>query len=183
MSGTRKLQRSRKANQFDAENELWETRQLGASSEHAVRTSAEADKALDDAIGLQLLTFRIQKPVVDKLRRLATLEGIGYQPLMRQVLTKYVHDNEHRLQPMLTPKEASKQAEQLFTTAIKYKDMISTLPPMTNERFDAECHYSTSLGTANELYCQANEKCLDPILKKHLKLRLKQIGALLNAAI
>jgi len=179
MSATPKLRKSKKATRFDADNKLWETRQLGASPEHAVRVSEEEDRALDDGMNLQLLTFRIQKPIVDQLRQLAKLEGIGYQPLMRQVLTKYVRDNEHRLAQHLTPHEASQRAEQLFAQAVKYKDVIATLAPMTNERIGAECDYSTTLGSANALYRQAREKCSDAVLKKHLSLRLKQIGTLL----
>lgn len=50
---------------------------------------------------------RFTRPV-DKVRRskraeqfkpFAKLEGIGYQPLMRQVLTRYARENEHRLKP------------------------------------------------------------------------------------
>jgi hypothetical protein len=180
MSGRGKLIRSKKAEQFDSENELWETRQLGASPEHAIRSSVEEDISLVEAMGLQLLTFRIQKPVVDQLRLLAKLEGIGYQPLMRKVLIRYVLENNHRLKRTRTPKETSKQAEQALTEAIKYKDIIPALPPMTNERFEAESQYSTSLGTASTLFREANANCSDPILKKHLKLRLKQIGVLLE---
>lgn len=165
---------------FDADSELWETRQLGASAEHAKPVSDEEDKAIDDAMGLHLLSFRIQKTVIEQLKQLAKLEGIGYQPLMRQVLTKYVRENEHKLHQLLTPHQASSQAEQLFTQALKYKELISTLPAMTNERVGAEGDYSTALGNANALYCQAYEKCADPVLKRHLKLRLNQIGTLLN---
>jgi hypothetical protein len=180
MSETPKLRRSKKAARFDADNELWETRKLGASPEHARVVSGKGDKALDESMGLQLLTFRIQKPIVDQLRQLAKLEGIGYQPLMRQVLVKYVRENQHRLQRILTPHEASERAEQLFTQAIKYKKIIATLAPMTNERLGAESDFSTSLGGANALYCQAKENCSDPVLKKHLKLRLSQVETLLN---
>jgi hypothetical protein len=131
-------------------------------------------------MGLQLLSFRIQKSVIEQLRQLSKLEGIGYQPLMRQVLTKYVRENEHRLEALLTPHQSSEKAEQLFTQALNCKEIIPTLAPMSKERISAEPDYSTALGNANALYEQAFEKCADPILKKHIKLRLNQIGSLLD---
>ncbi len=165
---------------FDKDTELWETRQLGASAEHAVPISDEEEKEIDDAMGLQLLSFRIQKSIIEQLRQLSKLEGIGYQPLMRQVLTKYVRENEHRLEPLLTPHQSSEKAEQLLTQALNYKEIIPTLGPISKERLRAESDYSTALGNANALYGQALEKCADPVLKKHIKLRLNQIGSLLD---
>ncbi len=97
MSEKPKIKISAEADQFDADNELWDSKQLGASPEHAKRVSEEQDKALDDAMGLQLLTIRVQKGLIEQFKELAKLEGIGYQPLMRQVLTRYARENEHRL--------------------------------------------------------------------------------------
>lgn len=177
----KKRDKLKEIEKFDKDTELWETRQLGASAEHAVPISDEEEKEIDEAMGLQLLSFRIQKSVIEQLKQLSKLEGIGYQPLMRQVLTKYVRENEYRLEQLLTPHQASEKAEQLFTQAIKYKEIIPTLKPMTNERIGAECDYSTALGDANAHFCQAYEKCADPVLKNHIKLRLGQIAALLDA--
>lgn len=42
---------------FDKDNELWDSKQLGASAKHAKPVSDEEDKALDEAMGLQLLSF------------------------------------------------------------------------------------------------------------------------------
>lgn len=179
MGATPKIRRSKKADQFDDGNKLWETRQLGASPEHAVRVSEQKDKALDNAMGLQLLTFRVQKELIQQLKLLAKIEGIGYQPLMRQVLTKYVRENEHKLQELLTPNEASEKAEKLFLQALKYKDMISSLKEMTNKRIAAESEFSAALCSSNLLFSQAHERCEDPVLKRHLNLRLSQIASLL----
>ncbi len=165
---------------FDEGAELWDSRKLGASEAHAKPVSDEQDKALDEAMGLHLLSFRIQKPIIEQLKQLAKLESIGYQPLMRQILTKYVRENEYKLEQLLTPQQASEKAEQLFTQAIKYKDIIPTLKEMSNERIGAECDYSNALSHANTFFCNAYEKCTDPILKNHLRLRLDQIRALLD---
>jgi predicted DNA binding CopG/RHH family protein len=76
----------------DDDTELWETRKLGASAEHAVSISEEEDKAIDDSLGLQAITMRLQKELVEQLKLLAKKEGLGYQPYIRQLLTRHVRD-------------------------------------------------------------------------------------------
>ena len=90
---------------FDADAELWERGKLGTSAKHARPVSDEQDRALYDGLGLRLLSFRIQRSLIEKLKEIARLEGIGYQPLMRQILTRYDRENEHRLK---LPKERKK---------------------------------------------------------------------------
>ncbi len=70
--------------------ELWETGQLGASEEYVRVVSPEKTKAIHEALGLQPITISLQKELVDELKVLATKEGLGYQPFIRHVLTKYI---------------------------------------------------------------------------------------------
>jgi predicted DNA binding CopG/RHH family protein len=74
------------------DTELWETRKLGASAKHAKRISEDEDKAIDDSLGLQAITMRLQKELVKQLKRLAKKEGLGYQPYIRQLLTRHVRE-------------------------------------------------------------------------------------------
>ena len=165
--------------EFEADTELWETGRLGASGKHAKPVSDEQDQALDDALGLQLISIRIQKSLIEQLRALAKFEGMGYQTFMRQILTHYAKKNEHKLEHLLMPNQLVEKAEQLFMQALKYKELIPTLKPMSNERVSAECDYSITLGKANKLYCQAYGKCTaNPVLKKHVSLRMDQINKL-----
>jgi len=82
---------------FDEDSELWDSRVLGASEDHAKPAPEEESKAIDSALGMRLLSIRLQYELIAQLKQLAKLEGIGYQPLMRQVLTRYVRENEHRI--------------------------------------------------------------------------------------
>lgn len=68
---------------------LWETKQLGASAEHAKQASAEDDKVLDDDLGLTPISLRLQKGLVAKLKILAAEEGLGYQTYIRVILTRH----------------------------------------------------------------------------------------------
>jgi len=76
--------------ELDEDTELWETGKLGNSAKHAVRISEGEDKAIDDSLGLQAVTMRLQKELVEQLKLLAKKEGLGYQPYIRQLLTKHV---------------------------------------------------------------------------------------------
>lgn len=175
-----KIKISAEAAQFDADSELWDSKQLGASPEHARRASKEQQRALDEATGLQLCTFRIQKTIVEQLKQLAKIEGSGYQPLMRKVITQYVRENKHKLEQLLTPAEATEKADKLFAQAVKLKGEIPALAPLSNERIFAEGDYNKALTESNALYCNAYEKCADPVLKRHIKLRMSQIGEIID---
>lgn len=52
--------------------------------------SSEEEKAVDDALGLQVVSLRLQKELVDTFKELATREGTGYQSLMRLALERYI---------------------------------------------------------------------------------------------
>jgi hypothetical protein len=68
----------------------WEDRELGLSPEHAGVVSPAEELEIDDALGLQLVSVRLQKTLIKDLKELATQEGLGYQPYLRQILTKHV---------------------------------------------------------------------------------------------
>jgi predicted DNA binding CopG/RHH family protein len=73
--------------------DLWDSRKLGADIRYAERTSEAEDKAVDDALGLQAISIRLQKSLVKQLKALAGRDGIGYQPYIRQILTRHAREN------------------------------------------------------------------------------------------
>lgn len=82
---------SKRTEKAAAENACpWEEGVLGGSVEHAKPVSNEHASAVDDALGLQMISIRLQKSLIDDLKYLAEREGLGYQPLIRRVLCRYV---------------------------------------------------------------------------------------------
>lgn len=77
--------------------EKWEQRELGAAEKYAAPSPQDESDSVDSALGLQLISIRLQANLIEELKELAVQEGLGYQPLMRMVLTRYVKENEHRL--------------------------------------------------------------------------------------
>lgn len=68
----------------------WESGDLGSSVAHAVAVSAEHESSVDEALGLQMISIRLPRALIDDLKYFAKQEGLGYQPLMRRVLMRYV---------------------------------------------------------------------------------------------
>ena len=70
------------------EDNAWESGGLG--TEAAFVSKSEEDSGVDDKLGLQMVSIRLQKSLIEDLKELSELNGIGYQPLMRQVLKRFV---------------------------------------------------------------------------------------------
>lgn len=71
--------------------EAWESGQLGLDAQYAKAVAPEEARRVDEAADLQMISIRLQKPLIDALKHIAQLEGLGgYQPLIRRVLTRFV---------------------------------------------------------------------------------------------
>lgn len=75
---------------FIEESEKWDSRELGASVDHAQIASAEQSQAVLDSLDLQLISIRLQKGLIEDLKFIAKAHGIGYQPLVRDILHRFV---------------------------------------------------------------------------------------------
>ncbi|GAD88274.1 hypothetical protein VHA01S_004_00480 [Vibrio halioticoli NBRC 102217] len=79
-----------------AEIEAWESGKLGRSEEFVRKSSNDGGK-LDDKLGLQMISIRLQKSLIEDLKDLAELNGIGYQPLMKQILKRFVDAEKKKI--------------------------------------------------------------------------------------
>jgi predicted DNA binding CopG/RHH family protein len=75
---------------FHASIEAWESGALGRDEKHVKQADASAEAALDDAMEMQMISIRLQKKLIEDLKSIAKHNGIGYQPLIRQLLTRFV---------------------------------------------------------------------------------------------
>ncbi len=68
--------------------ELWESGALGQSEEHvAVATGSKQE--VDEALGMQLISIRLQKQLLGDLKKIAEYHGVGYQPMIRDLLNRF----------------------------------------------------------------------------------------------
>ena len=67
----------------------WDDRRLG-HDERFVRVAPASESALvDKALGLQMISIRLPTKLIEQLKVIAHHNGIGYQPLMRDVLSRF----------------------------------------------------------------------------------------------
>jgi plasmid stability protein len=72
----------------------------------------EEELALEDTLELKLISIRMQKSLIKKLKLVANYHGIGYQPLVRHILSRYVG---HEFINIMQQLEAQKSVEAALT--------------------------------------------------------------------
>lgn len=100
-------------NEQDAQ--AWDDGQLGQDEAHAAALPMDAafDARLDEALGLQAISIRLERSLIEDFKLIASAHGLGYQPLMRQALKRFAESEKNRiLRELLAEKEAQAQADQ-----------------------------------------------------------------------
>lgn len=70
--------------------EAWGTRALGSDEAHVSVADDSHEAALDEALGLQSISIRLPKQLIDHYKVIAHFHGVGYQPLMRDVMARWL---------------------------------------------------------------------------------------------
>ena len=111
-------------NGFHESVEAWEEGKLGRDKKYAEKADVALEKAVDDATGMQMISIRLQKKLIENLKIIAKHHGIGYQPLVRQLLTRFVvSEFKKMLNDVIAAEElrAGKQSKQPVQTREKVK--------------------------------------------------------------
>lgn len=70
-------------------SQSWEA--LDADLEENTVAATEVQTAeIDEALGLQMISIRLQRPLIHHLKMIAEYHGVGYQPLIRDLLNRFV---------------------------------------------------------------------------------------------
>lgn len=70
--------------------DAWESGELGQSLEHVRVAPSKLASEIDDALGLQMISIRLDKELIDMFKLLGGKYQMGYQPLMREALKRFV---------------------------------------------------------------------------------------------
>jgi predicted DNA binding CopG/RHH family protein len=81
---------------IEGTTEAWESGELGRDPNFVESVQIDTD-ALDEALELQMISIRLQKSLLEDFKLIAKLYGIGYQPLMKQVLKRFVDCEKKQL--------------------------------------------------------------------------------------
>ena len=70
--------------------DAWDSRTLGADAAHVGVADESHEHDLDEALELQAISIRLPKKLLNDYKAIAQFHGVGYQPLMRDVLQRFV---------------------------------------------------------------------------------------------
>jgi vacuolar-type H+-ATPase subunit C/Vma6 len=74
---------------IEGTSEAWETGELGRSMENAQPAPAHYEQQIDEAMGMQMISIRLPKELVEDFKMIARFHKLGYQPLMRDALKRF----------------------------------------------------------------------------------------------
>ncbi len=89
--------------------EAWESGALGRDANHAVPAPAGFDDQLDDALGLQMISIRLPKDLIEEFKMVATFHNVGYQPLMRDALKRFATAEMKKIAAQVINDKAAKE--------------------------------------------------------------------------
>ncbi len=70
--------------------EAWESGELGSDLKHARAVDKKMGAQIDEALGLQMISIRLEQDLIESFKLLGTKYDMGYQPLMREALKRFV---------------------------------------------------------------------------------------------
>jgi predicted DNA binding CopG/RHH family protein len=68
----------------------WDERRLGADDAFVGVADASHERRLDDSLDMQSISIRLPKSLIRHFKLIADFHGVGYQPLMRDVLQRFI---------------------------------------------------------------------------------------------
>ncbi|MGY5797065.1 hypothetical protein [Rheinheimera faecalis] len=73
-------------------DEKWDVGTYGASAESVeiAEVSPELEAQFDKASAMTLISIRLQDDLINELKEIASIYKIGYQPMIRQLLHRFV---------------------------------------------------------------------------------------------
>jgi uncharacterized protein (DUF4415 family) len=77
--------------------EAWESGALGRDARYVRTAAAVVDQQVDDSLGLQMISIRLPKELIEDYKKIAEFQGIGYQPLMRDALKQFAETEYKRM--------------------------------------------------------------------------------------
>lgn len=69
--------------------DAWESGKFGREEAFVATADVADEHALDEALGLKLISIRLPIKLIEELKFVANHHGIGYQPLIRDLLTRF----------------------------------------------------------------------------------------------
>ena len=91
----------------------WDNGELGQDATHVKVAPPELDKELDDDLGLQAISIRLEKHLIADFKFIAKQNVIGYQTLMREALKRFAEGEYKRIAIKLANDKEAAAAESI----------------------------------------------------------------------
>jgi predicted DNA binding CopG/RHH family protein len=80
-------------------DERWDNGELDRDEQFAksVEQSPEQQAALDESLGLQMISIRLPKALIEDYKFIADANGLKYQTLMRQILARFAESEKKQM--------------------------------------------------------------------------------------
>lgn len=77
--------------------ENWENGALGRNDVYVRVDDTDLDSLLNQSLGMKAISLRLERSLISDLELIAKHHGLSYQPLMRQVLKRFVATETRRI--------------------------------------------------------------------------------------
>lgn len=104
--------------------EAWESRKLGADAAHAKPVSAEYTQQIEESLGLQMISIRLDKGLIDSFKAIGAFHGLGYQPLMRDALKRFAEHELRNIVQGIVESQRKKQVGGVVIEKVETKQVI-----------------------------------------------------------
>lgn len=77
--------------------EAWLSGALGNEEEFVAVAPDNVESTINDHLDLQPISIRLEKSLIEDFKLIASMNGMGYQPLMRQTLKRFADCEKKRI--------------------------------------------------------------------------------------
>ncbi len=116
--------------------ESWENGDLGETLDSARIVSADRTAEIQDAAGLQMISIRLPKSVIEDFKVIAQIEGVGYQPLMRIALVRFAECEAKRVMREYAAKVMNDKRQAELVQSQEAAKAISRKSPAKDPQLD-----------------------------------------------
>ena len=99
----------------------WEDRHLGAQADFVAIADKRHENALNEALELQSISILLPVELIKNYKLIAGFHGIGYQPLMRDILHRFVPEGLKEITQQQSIRETKRAKTELIKPSVKDK--------------------------------------------------------------
>lgn len=96
--------------------DAWESREMGGDEAYVRVASEDLEARVQASLKMQLISIRLPTDLIDSLKLISRYRGIGYQPLIRDLLVRFTNSElrmmAHELYEADQAKAALKERQQ-----------------------------------------------------------------------